>query len=70
MVLCFTKYFIKTPSTFENLLKDLFDLYNLKMTIEQFVLVGSTVKSYLSWLKNKDEIEFYFEQNKMLWRIK
>ena len=36
---------------FEELLKLLFDEYELVMNFEQYVLVGSTVRSYLAWLK-------------------
>ena len=40
------------PVIFEELLKKLFDDYSLTLTFEQYVLVGSTVKSYLAWLKD------------------
>ena len=39
---------LKTPMCFEELLKQLFDEYGLVMNFEQYVLVGSTVRSYLS----------------------
>ena len=40
------------PKCFEAILQTLFTEYNLKMTFEQYVLVGSTVRSYLAWLKD------------------
>jgi len=59
---------LQTSMTFEKLLKALFDNYNLIMTPEQYVLVGSTVRSYLSYLKDNGSIEFLFVENEMLWR--
>lgn len=56
--------------TFERLLKTLFDYYKLQMTPEQYVLVGSTVRSYLSYLKDDGKIEFLFIENEMLWRAR
>lgn len=59
--------FLKEPMTFERLLKALFDYYKLQMTPEQYVLVGSTIRSYLSYLKDNAKIEFSFAGNEMLW---
>ncbi len=60
----------KEPICFEKILQKLFDVYNLNMTFEQYVLVGSTVRSYLSWLKNTGKLDAYFENNMLLWREK
>lgn len=54
--------------SFEQILKRLFVEYGLKMTFEQHVLVGSTVRSYLSWLYDTDKLTAEFEDNVMLWR--
>ena len=56
------------PISFEQILKRLFGEYGLKMTFEQHVLVGSTVRSYLSWLYDTDRLTAEFEDNVMLWR--
>ena len=56
------------PATFEEVLQKLFEHYCLKMTCEQYVLVGNTVRSYLAWLKDSGRLDFYFENNKMLWK--
>lgn len=53
---------------FEELLARLFAHYGLTMTHEQYVLVGSTVRSYLSWLKDKGEVEAVFERNRLYWK--
>lgn len=58
---------LKTPMCFEELLKRLFDEYGLTMNFEQYVLVGSTVRSYLSWLKDNEKIRAVFTENSLMW---
>lgn len=54
--------------TFEEILKNVFDKYNLVMNINQYVLIGSTIKSYLSYLKDEGRITYEFIDNKMIWK--
>ena len=56
------------PVIFEELLRKLFDDYGLTLTFEQYVRVGSTVKSYLAWLKDTGRLAVLFEDNRLLWR--
>jgi hypothetical protein len=60
----------KIPLCFEDILQKIFNHYDLDMSVNQYVLVGSTIKSYLSYLYDKGEIDFIFSNNKMLWQIK
>ena len=53
---------------FESLLKKIFDHYSLKMDMNQYVLVGSTIKSYLSYLSDSDRIVATFKENNLLWQ--
>ena len=39
-----------------------------KMNFEQYVLVGSTVRSYLAWLKDTGKLNGQFEHNMLLWQ--
>lgn len=55
------------PVCFEALLQKLFTDYDLKMNFEQYVLVGSTVRSYLSWLKDTGRLRCGFEDNLLRW---
>lgn len=57
----------KEPICFEMILQKLFTEYSLTMNFEQYVLVGSTVRSYLSWLKDTGRINAKFENNMLLW---
>lgn len=52
---------------FEVILQKLFIHYNLTMNFEQYVLVGSTVRSYLAWLKDTGRLNVRFENYKLLW---
>ena len=56
------------PQTFEELLKALFDRYGMAMTFEPYALVGATVRSYLTWLKETGRVTAEFADNRMLWR--
>ena len=58
---------LETPCTFEVLLQQIFRDYGLTMNFEQYVLIGSTVRSYLSWLKDQGKITAVFENNLLLW---
>lgn len=58
------------PLCFEAILQRLFTDYGLKMSFEQYVLIGSTVRSYLAWLKDEDKLSAVFENNMMLWERK
>ena len=59
-----------TPTTFEVLLQKLFYHYNLRMCIRQHSLVGSTVRSYLSYLKNEGKIDVVIDDNLIFWKTK
>lgn len=59
-----------TPRIFEHILQALFQKYGLVMNFEQYVLVGSTVRSYLSWLKDHERLEVDFENELLLWKKK
>ena len=54
--------------TFESILKCIFDEYNLTMNPNQYVLIGSTVRSYLSYLYDEGKVEYEFKNNQMLWK--
>ena len=58
----------ENPVTFESVLQKLFSDYALDMNFEQYVLVGSTVRSYLAWLKDTGRLNVIFENNRMLWQ--
>ena len=58
----------REPVCFEKILQEVFRDYGLSMNFEQYVLVGSTVRSYLSWLKDGGKLTAVFEDSMLLWR--
>jgi len=58
-----------TPSSFEDILKSIFDFYELTMDFNQYVLVGSTVRSYLSYLHDEGKLNCILKDNRMLWSV-
>lgn len=58
----------RNQKTFEEILKYIFDGYNLIMNPNQYVLIGSTIRSYLSYLYDQGKIIFEFKENKMIWK--
>ena len=58
------------PIIFEDVLQRLFRDYDLAMNFEQYVLVGSSVRSYLAWLRDAGRLDIAFENGRMLWQTK
>ncbi len=56
------------PLCWEAIMQSLFANYNLTMNWEQYVLVGSTIRSYLTWLKGTGRLIALFENNMLLWQ--
>ncbi|MBQ3520608.1 MAG: MBL fold metallo-hydrolase, partial [Firmicutes bacterium] len=56
------------PISFEAVLQKLFTDYDLVMNFEQHALVGSTVRSYLAWLKDTGRLDVEFTDNMLLWK--
>jgi glyoxylase-like metal-dependent hydrolase (beta-lactamase superfamily II) len=57
----------KSPATFEGILKALFDTYGLTMDFNQYVLAGSTVRSYLSYMLDRHMVAADFTGNQLFW---
>ena len=57
------------PLCFEAVLQRLFSDYGLDMNFEQYVLVGSTVRSYLAWLRDTGRLQVLFENSMLLWQL-
>ena len=55
------------PRSFEEILQSLFTDYGLTMNFEQYALIGNTLRSYLTWLKEGGKLSAAFEGNRLLW---
>ncbi len=60
----------RTPLPFEQVLKRVFEQYGLTMDANQYVLVGSTIRSYLSYLADREKVGPFVEDNMLLWKTK
>ena len=56
------------PLPADGVIQCVFISYGLRMTIEQYVLIGSTVRSYLAWLKDRGEIGIEVSDSMIRWR--
>lgn len=54
--------------TFEEILQGVFEKYNLDMNLNQYVLVGSTIKAYLTYLHDLGKLKYEFIDNKMIFK--
>lgn len=61
------KKICRTPHSFEEILKAVFEHFGLVMDFNQYVLVGSTIRSYLSWLHEMGELAVEIRDNRLLW---
>lgn len=61
-------YNLCKETTWEDILKGIFDKYKLMMNTNQYVLIGSTIRSYLSYLYDEGKITYIFKDNKMYWK--
>ena len=58
----------REPKMFEEILQGVFARYQLTMDFNQYVLVGSTVRSYLAYLLDRGAAAAEFDDNRLLWR--
>ncbi len=58
----------REPQKFEDVLKMTFDHYQLSMDWNQYVLVGSTIRSYLACLHDEGRLLTSFVNNTLLWQ--
>ena len=56
------------PRDFEEILKLAFDERSLTLDFQQYVLVGSTIKSFLAWHLDNGRVSAEFADNRLLWR--
>lgn len=59
----------KEPTTQEKLLKKIADYAEIKLKMNQYILIGSTIRSYISSLYDRNEIHFEIINNEMIWFI-
>lgn len=56
-----------TGISFEEILKKVMDAVDLEMSVSQYMLIGSTVRSYLTYMRNSELVDIKCEGNRLLW---
>ncbi|MEG0364517.1 MAG: MBL fold metallo-hydrolase [Erysipelotrichales bacterium] len=69
-VLDFLRDLLQTTNSFEAILKEVFIHYDLVMDINQYLLIGSTIKNYLTYLNDLGEVDLVIEDNELLYKLK
>lgn len=59
---------VEHERTFEGILKDVCDAFDIELNAGQYALIGSTLRSFLSYLYDEGKIEYHFVKNIMLWK--
>lgn len=57
----------KEPHIADEILRKIMYLYGTEMSLFQYELIGSTVRSYLSWLEELGKVEIVIEDNYLKW---
>lgn len=58
----------KDGTIFEDIVKKIFDQYSLSINLNQYYLIGSTVKAYLTYLAEENKVSYEFVDNRMIWK--
>lgn len=66
-IISMLKDICSTPKAFDDVLKAVFDRYALTMDFTQNVLVGGTLRSYLSYLHDAGEMDVIIKDNILMW---
>ncbi len=56
---------LNEPLTIEDCVSRIFEHFKLKISYNKYLLITSTIRSYLSYLSNKKQIDKYFKDNKL-----
>lgn len=67
-ITCIMKILKKRPHTAEDLLTEVANANGISMKLPQYVLIGSTLRSFLTYLYTKGRITYEIAENKMLWK--
>jgi len=59
---------LETPCTVEDVLKGVADRNHIPLALGQFVLIGCTIRSYLSYLYRCGLISYFIQDNRMYWK--
>ena len=58
--------YLSTEHTVEEVTSHIFDYYKLRISYNKFLLITSTIRSYLAYLNHLKKIKNYFKNNKLV----
>ncbi len=64
---CILNILKRHPATQEEILAEAAAMNGIRLALPQFVLIGCTLRSYLTYLYEEHKIRFTLEDNRMLW---
>lgn len=62
--------YLDKEHTAEDVTAYIFKYYNLRISYNKYMLINSTIKSYLAYLSNEKKIKNYFKNNKLVYITK
>lgn len=57
--------YLTEPHTAEEIVAHVFEHYNLRISYNKFLLITSTIRSYISFLSNQKKLTHYFKDNRL-----
>lgn len=64
-IIDFLKVYLKNEHTHDEIIRQTFEHFNLKISYNKYLLINSTIRSYLAYLNNKKEIRTILKDNLM-----
>lgn len=64
------KDILASPKTLEEVVREIFNSYSLKISLEQHFLITFTIRSYLAYMYHSGIIDIEFINNMLYWRKK
>ena len=55
----------RTPQTIDDLIARALEKYHIRLYLMQYLLVGQTVRSYVSWLLDRGELKAVYEGTRL-----
>lgn len=58
-------HILQAPQTVEEIVARVFEHYGLRISYNKYLLISSTIRSYISYLDNEKRVESFFKDNKL-----
>lgn len=58
----------ETPADMEEITNGIFNRCGVRMNCEKYILIMGIVRTYIGWLKKSGRLEYFVQDNRLLWR--